>query len=145
MQENRDGSPFLEEVLVEELGRGRYRLVKSPGLVPGLAAGDEIELTPAGPRDHTTVQRAGNVAVQFISRHDLDTCATTLTPRIERIGGWLDGRAESLLVFTVPVAAGFGKIEEVMRQGMEQFPNSEWMYGNVYDTSDGKTPLNWWK
>jgi hypothetical protein len=26
---------------------------------------------------------------------------------------------------------------------MEQFPGSEWYYGNVYDPRDGVTPLNW--
>lgn len=144
VQKNPDGSPFFEEVAVEALGERRYRLLKSPGLVPGLAAGDEIELTPDGERDHLVLRRAGNVAVQFFSRHDLDACLGFLAPHIERLGGRLDGRSNLLLVFTIPVSAGFANIEEVFKLAVERLPQSDWMFGNVYDVADGKTPLNWW-
>ena len=43
-----DGSPVEEEVLVEERGGDRYQLVKSPGLVLGVAGGDIIRLSGAG-------------------------------------------------------------------------------------------------
>ena len=39
-----EGKPAQEEVLVERLGPDRFRLLRSPGLVSGLAAGDEFSV-----------------------------------------------------------------------------------------------------
>jgi len=66
-------------------------------------------------------------------------------PEFAKIGGWLDGSAEQLLVYTVSVDVGFPKIEGVISGIKEKFPALAWYYGNVYDPVDGVTPLNWWQ
>jgi hypothetical protein len=67
---------------------------------------------------------------------------------VKAIGGWLDGGKDGtsvhLLIFTIPVRAGFGAIEGVMARISEKFAVVNWMYGNIYDIKDGVTPLNWW-
>lgn len=56
------GSPVYEEVVVEDAGEGRFRLMQSPGLAPGLAAGDVFELFDDC-RYHV-VSRGGTVCIQ---------------------------------------------------------------------------------
>jgi len=46
--EKTSGERVDEEVLVEEVGEGRWRLIASPGLAQGIAADDVIELDEAG-------------------------------------------------------------------------------------------------
>jgi len=48
------------------------------------------------------------------------------------------------MVFTVPVGAGFPKIEAIFNDLVAAHPEMEWLFGNVYDPGDGVTPLNWW-
>src|SRR5258708_5127854 len=86
--------PLYESLLVEPLGDNRYRLLKSPGLVPGLAAGDEFEVTEAAPSGYKIIRRGGNVAVQLFAETDLDTFRGTVEPLIQQIGGWLDGEVQ---------------------------------------------------
>ena len=62
---NRDGRPFYESILVDVLGENRYRVAASPGLAQGMAAGDEIELTPDERLGYRILKRGGNVSVQF--------------------------------------------------------------------------------
>lgn len=64
---------------------------------------------------------------------------------IESLGGWLDGRAAKLSIFSLPAAHGFTEVEKILNSAMDENPGVEWFYGNVYDESDGVTPLNWWK
>jgi hypothetical protein len=61
------------------------------------------------------------------------------------IAGWLDGSADKLLVYTIPWRSGFVAIEGVIGTLQSRFPSMEWYYGNVYDSKDGITPLNWWE
>jgi hypothetical protein len=67
-----------------------------------------------------------------------------MEPKVEAIGGRVDGESHGLLVFTLPASAGFGVIERIFRDAERQYPECRWMYGNVYDPTDGITPLNWW-
>ena len=60
------------------------------------------------------------------------------------LGGRLDGRADRVLVFTIPVEAGFGRVEDVFGRFAGGHPGYEWYYGNVCDPADGVTPLGWW-
>jgi hypothetical protein len=145
--DRKDGTPVVEEVPVEPLGGRRYRLRASPGLLEGMAAGDEFETAGTEERPvFRLLRRGGNVSVQFFAAKDsVESCETFLLPRMRALGGRLDGRRENLLVFTIPVAVGFPAIEGVIREGQAAFPGSEWMYGNVYDPADGHTPLNWWQ
>jgi hypothetical protein len=142
---NRDGSPFFESLLVEAVGEGRYRVLASPGLVEGIAAGDEIEMVAGRQGEFRLVKHGGNVCIQFFYDGDIDRCARELSPKIEALDGRLDGQTSRLLVFTVPVSAGFEAIEAVFYSAEEQYAGCGWMYGNVYDPADGKTPLDWWK
>lgn len=139
------GAPAYEEVHVEDVGPGRFRVLQSPGFVLGVAGGDEIELDPKLPSGFRVLSRGGNVSIQFFREGDLQEAEDFLTENLARLGGWRDGREKSVLVFSVPVSAGFPAIEKVMRGAMERFPDAEWGFGNVYDPEDGVTPLKWWE
>jgi hypothetical protein len=132
------GQPFYEQVLVEQEA-AHYRLVKSPGLLFGVAAGDLIELNPDNsPR---VIERGGNVCVQVYCRPS-GPLEKILTPRFAALGGRLDGSTPKNLVYTVPVTVGFPAIEAVLKDLESPV---DWLYGNVFDPADGITPLNWWK
>jgi hypothetical protein len=143
-----DGRSAAETVLVERIGDDRFRLLSSPGLVLGLAAGDEFELAPGEPQGYRLLRRGGNVCVQVFLSKNAEECRQTLISLVEELSGRLDGEAKGKttyeLVFTIPVTAGFPAIERVMKVAETMSPGCEWFYGNVYDTKDGTTPLNWW-
>jgi Domain of unknown function (DUF4265) len=135
-QTSKSGRRVYEQVLVKQEG-AHYRLVQSPGLVIGIAAGDLFDLAANdAPR---VIERGGNVCVQVFSP-DATALAPMLGARFAAIGGRLDGSTAKNLVYTVAVTAGFDAIEAIFAE-LDQV---EWYYGNVYDPKDGKTPLNWW-
>jgi hypothetical protein len=146
--EVKNGKPIEENVLVEQLDTNRYRLVRSPGLVPGLAANDEFELTNDETHGYRLLKRAGNICVQMFFPGDAKEWRKALVPLVEEAGGWLDGEASTsnrcMLVLTFPVRVGFPVIESLMAKAKAISPRCEWFYGNVYDLNDGVTPLNWW-
>ena len=127
-----DGTPFEETVLVEPLGGSRYRVLASPGLLEGFAAGDEIELDPAARGGFHVTRRGGNICVQLFLTGEFERCREELVPRVEALGGWLDGEVPGLLVFTIPEAAGFPAIEPIFYDCERRYPDARWMYGNVY-------------
>jgi len=139
---NPDGTPFYESVLVERIGPQRYLVLASPGLLEGFAAGDEIELAPGESSGYRIARRGGNVCVQFFWR--AAESRPWLEPQVAALGGRLDGETPGLLVFTIPVSAGFPAIERIFYEADKRCPGCRWMYGNVYDPADGVTPLNWW-
>jgi Domain of unknown function (DUF4265) len=141
---NPDGTPFYESVLVELVGPGRYLVLASPGLLAGFAAGDEIEVAPDERYGHRVIRRGGNVCVQFFKGGDEGRTWGELESQVAALGGRLDGETPGLLVFTIPVAAGFPAIERIFYAAEKRYAGCEWMYGNVYDPADGVTPLNWW-
>jgi len=47
-------------------------------------------------------------------------------------------------VLTVPLAAGFDAVADAFDRAVRRHAGSAWLYGNVYDPSEGSTPLNWW-
>lgn len=135
-----NGEPVFEAVLVEPVGGDLHRLVASPTLVLGLAAGDIIQLHGAGRFDVKT--RGGNLAVCVYGDH---AHADEVAADVWTLGGVLDGRAPGATVFTIPVTAGFESVERVFNELTERHPEIEWYFGNVYDTTDGVTPLGWWE
>jgi|RhiMetdeSRZDD1v2_1073273.scaffolds.fasta_scaffold00066_34 hypothetical protein len=139
---NPDGTPFYESVLVEHIGPQRYLVLASPGLLEGFAAGDEIELVPEQGSGYRVTKRGGNVCVQFF--WNADESRPWLEPRVAALGGRLDGQTPGILVFTIPVTAGFPAIESIFYEADKRYPGCKWMYGNVYDPVDGVTQLNWW-
>jgi hypothetical protein len=139
-----DGSPVMEEVVVERVKDGRYRLLRSPGLVLGIAAGDVFEVKADGAFE--VLSREGNLCIQiYVPREGAEEIESAARHEMESLGGRLDGRAKGLLVFTVHVSAGFGPVEEALGRLMSQFDDVEWYYGNVYELHDGVTPMSWWK
>jgi hypothetical protein len=131
-------------VLAEEVGRNRFRIVRSPGFVLGLAAADEIELEDRPDPGFRVLRHGGNVSIQFFRRDGLEEAKRLLKEQLEPLGGWFDGEEKSTLVFSVPISVGFPSIENAMREVVHHFPDAEWGFGNVYDPKDGVTPLNWW-
>jgi Domain of unknown function (DUF4265) len=142
---NRDGSPFYESILVDVLGENRYRVAASPGLAEGMAAGDEIELAPDERLGYRILKRGGNVSIQFFWHDgDIKRCLRDMEPKAIALGGCIDGETPGLLVFTIPVTAGFPAIEKIFYDAEKQYPGSTWMYGNVYDPEDPSKQLYWW-
>jgi hypothetical protein len=139
----RDGKPSVEPVHAVELSDGRFRLLYSPGFVQGIAAGDEFRLLDE-PGAFEVTRRSGNVAVQVFGSEPLAPLAEGLVRGVAELGGVLDGQIERGMVFTIPVVAGFPAIEAVFNEFVSSHPKTEWLFGNVYDPTDGVTPLNWW-
>lgn len=137
-----DGSPVYEEVVVESLGLGRFKVMQSPGLVLGVAADDVIEVS--SDRRATVVERGGNLCIQIYTKGHGAKIEPFVRNRLAPMNGRLDGRSEKQLVFTVPARAGLVAVEKALSDALGEFPEAEWYYGNVYDPVDGVTPLNWW-
>ena len=131
-----------QPVEVEPLGNDEYRILWSPGLVEGIAAGDVIRLTDSRRGLFDVLVRGGNVAVKFVTREPIEAVLPSISADLEAIGGRLDGAIEKAAVWTVPAAAGFGEIERIMTAAVSRMPGSGWWYGNVYD--DFGKPLLWW-
>ena len=138
------GEPFFEEVPVEPVSEGSYRLQASPGLLDGVAAGDVFIRHEDGRYD--VVERGGNLCVQIwypgVDLHrrvDAD-----LLPAARRLGGWLDGRADGVTVLTFPLEAGFDRITTLLDGWVATVSGAGWSYANVY-AEDGETPLGWWE
>jgi hypothetical protein len=139
-----DGEPFYEEVPVEPIGPDRFRVLASPGLLDGLAAGDVFERRADGQFD--VIERSGNLAVQiWYPDEDLGShLDAELLPAVQALGGWLDGRTTGGSVLTFPLSAGFPRIENALDAWVATAAAARWSYANVYD-ADGWTPLRWWE
>ena len=139
-----EGAPSgkLQPVDVERLGAEQFRVMYSPGFVEGIAAGDVIRVTDKKLGQFEIVTRGGNIAVKLATEQPVAAVASIVSAELEPLGGRLDGALEHAAVWTVPVTAGFNKIEEVMSRAALT-PGSGWWYGNVYD-HDGE-PLRWWE
>jgi hypothetical protein len=136
------GRPVHEEVVATAEDHGHYRIVKSPGLVLGIAAGDVIDRRPDG--SFVVVRRGGNFCVQVFALDGLARVEVDATEALTPLGGWLDGSAAKERVFTVPAAATMERITSAMDGVQSRHPKMEWYYGNAF-ADDGVTPLNWWK
>ena len=141
--EYRNDRPLKEPVHAQPLGHGAYRLLYAPGLVQGIAAGDEFRLVGDDGKFEVT-RRSGNLAVQLFSREPLAPFRQELATQVQRLGGTLDGGVERGLAFTVPVSVGFAAVESLFNSWVAEHPGCEWYFGNVYDPADGVTPLGWW-
>ena len=145
----RDGKPVYEVVPAIKLADNLFRLTASPGFAPGVAAGDEIEITPDERFGVRVVKHGGNVCVQIFLHKCDDETKARVRNIAESIGGWLDGGLDTstrwLLILTIPVVIGFDVIEGAVDRIKECCAVDHWMYGNVYSIDDGVTPLNWWR
>jgi len=139
--------PVYEDVPARATPDGTWILDVSPGLALGTAAGDVVEVGSDGA--FRVVIRGGNIAVHVSTPASGNQQRDALTETIGTLGGWLDARgwtrdgANSLSVYTIPVAAGFPAIEQALTAFADETPGGHWYYANVYGADD-KTPLNWW-
>jgi len=134
------GQLVHEEVLVEKLSPTKFRIIASPGYVLGVAAGDVIEPV-GGVGEFRVVERGGNVSIQIFGDNGL------VDDHLGELAGLsqaVDARGQDLTVLTVPLRLGFAHIENVLNAFCQRHPDVRWYYANVYDPSDGVTPLNWW-
>ncbi|MBK9579199.1 MAG: DUF4265 domain-containing protein [Fibrobacterota bacterium] len=136
-----DQSPVFEEVLAQSEPEGRFLILRSPGLVQGIAAGDLIMVESEG--RFRVLHRGQNLCIQVFFPEDTSGVFEIIEAARE-IGCALDGEAPQLLVFTIQVSVGFSTVQRVFNELAQMVPGLEWYYGNVYDALDGVTPLNWW-
>jgi hypothetical protein len=129
-----------EPVHAVSLGGSTYRVSYSPGIVYGVAADDEIEVDAEG--KFRVLRRGGNLAVRVLCESGVDSLVEEACASVERLGGRLDGRVESGLVFTIPIQAGFEAVERLFNDITRMQAGAIWEYGNVYD--DAGRSLLWW-
>lgn len=116
-----------EDVIAVREGEGRWRLANSPGMVPGLAAGDLICLVPEGYR---LLEHGHNLCIHFwVEARDYPRAKQEAVDRVEEEGGWLDavmgGRGFS---FTLPAVLDPLRLEACFASLRAQFPGSRWQY-----------------
>ncbi len=90
------------------------------------------------------LERGLNLCVWFDFDHPVaEGSADTAAVRgvAEAIGGWLDGGSDRMLVFTVPLAAGFAAVAAAFDQAVAQYSGSQWLYGNVNEAGADVTAL----
>jgi hypothetical protein len=139
--------PMTESLVVVPLGDNRYRLVYSPGVIEGMARGDEFELSSTDLEGFQVLKRAGNLCVWFYFAEvgrNRGPDGQAVRQQVEEFGGLCDGGGNTHLVFSVPVSLGFGSIEALFNSLAEQYEGSSWLYGNVYDPFNDFAPLGWW-
>ena len=137
------GQPVFEEVPVEVLGPNRYRLLASPGILDGLAAGDTFTVDPQS-HLYRVHEHGGNLCVQ-VWYPGLDLAGRVdaeLVPAMTKMGGTLDGREQELSSFTVPLTAGMPAIERLFNDWVDHADGATWSFGNAYE-EDGVTQLAW--
>jgi hypothetical protein len=140
--ESSTGEVVFEEVLAESYGDECYKLLRSPGLVLGIAAGDVFEYEGGGA--FRVLKRSGNLAIQIFVEENPAGVERDAANLLKPLGARLDGKGPTELVFSVPVQVGFRRIEEALNTVTARSASAEWFFGNVFDPSDGITPLNWW-
>ena len=131
-----------QPVEVEPLDSGAYRVLYSPGLVEGVAAGDVIRVTDDELGHFEVLQRGGNVCVKWAASASIGESLVEADELLKPLGARRDGSIERAAVWTIPIAVGLSEIESAMASIIALHPGSEWWFGNVYD-SDNR-PLDWW-
>lgn len=132
-----------EELPVEALDGG-WRLLVTPTMIDGCAAGDVVRVD--GNRITSVRARGGNVGLLFEFERQLGDLPQLLAEVLDVLTGWVDGWQGSgrVAVFaaTVPVEVGFDRIEDEAASFADRHGGS-WFYKNVYDATGG--PLGWWE
>lgn len=141
-----EGLPVFESLQVELLedDAAHVRLLKSPLFARNLAAGDKVRVINADTAEYELVQRSGNLAIRIFRRNQIDPVEQNLTPAIEKLGGAHDLHTDRALVYSIHFSIGFQAIEDLLNRACQDYPDTVWYYGNVYDPEDGTTPLQWW-
>lgn len=142
-----NGDPVFESLLAELIPEDphRVRLLRSPLLARNLAAGDTLRIINLDTAEYELDRRSGNLCVRVFRRDNIEEINDFLSPLIEKLGGSLDLSEDRALVYSIHVSIGFDKIETLLAQVCQTYPDVVWYYGNVYDPEDGSTPLGWWE
>jgi hypothetical protein len=133
-----------ELVEVERESNGAFRMAHSPAFVAGIARGDVFEIHAGTLAGYRIVRRGGMLAavIAFVSEEQKGTATHQLDRTLRALGGICEGGPPRLLVFSIPVAAGFAAAEGFLEAACVRFPGAQWFFGNVWG-HDGQ-PLNWW-
>jgi len=135
------GKHVHEPVHVESLGEKRFKLLFTPGLAYGVAAGDVIAVADDG--SYEVVTRGRNLAVRFFTEQPAAELEGQLTARVQtELGGRLDGKVRRGLAYTIPIESGFKNVEALFEDLVAKTPGAIWEFGNVY-AKDGE-PIGWW-
>lgn len=137
-----DGELVFEDVRAMVIGDSCYQLLTSPLFVRGAAKGDIIRMLLAGKFE--VEQHNGNLCVRVMAKQGITEIKQHLAAPLEAIEGELDFENERTLVYSIYIKAGFDKIEAAFNQALQGKDDAIWLYANVYDPIDGKTPLDWW-
>jgi hypothetical protein len=130
-----NGKPDFEPVHVDRIEGERYRVLFSPGLAYGVAAGDEIQVDPDG--RYEVIARGGNLAVRLLCATGVASIEQKLTEQVVSIGGRLDGQVRNGLAYTIPAKIGRDVIGKLFGSAKRETPDVLWEYGNVYE-EDGE-------
>lgn len=137
-----DGEQIYEAIEALELEDSHYLLSNSPAFCKGIAAGDIIQVDDKG--SWRVVKHGGNVCIRVFARDGMMEVAQRLVEGVAMLQGRVDVTTERVMVFTVAASKGFAEIENTFNLALDSMPDVYWLYGNVYDPEDGRTPLNWW-
>jgi len=142
-----NGEHIVERVLVSieaAPGQLRYRLLKSPLFVRGIARGDIIAKMAEPKGAFTVLQNGGNLCIRVFCKSNIDVLEQALSPALEKLDGDLDVKEPGALVYSIHVSSGFTAIEKILNDKVQAKGDAAWFYGNVYDPVSGE-PLNWWQ
>jgi hypothetical protein len=108
------------------------RELRVPVFSGGAPRGEEtLPIVPLGDRTYRLLASPGLVeGLAAAAEFELDASATGGI-RVLRRGG-------NLCIWF------YGAVASAFDEAVQRHPGSTWLYGNVYDPSDGVTPLNWW-
>ena len=138
-----DGEPVYEKIATRVFGDNDFQALHSPGFVRGLARGDHFLLVSRKAGSFEVTRRSGNLAVRVYSTIPVQSLDVALTPQVTQLEGRRDVMSDHLLVYSLPLEAGFDAIETTFEQALSGSGDARWSYGNVYDERSGE-PLNWW-
>jgi hypothetical protein len=77
------------------------------------------------------IERGGNLAVQVLAQQFDEASLDELVSAVEALGARLDGGHDRLRVFTIPVAAGFGRVEAVFDGYVSRHLGVEWYFATL--------------
>ena len=138
-----DGELVFEQVLAISIGDECYTLQTSLLFAKGAAKGDVIRLMPGGRFE--VEKRGGNLCIRVVAKDNIEVIRARLQASLLKLEAVCDFSNERSLVYSVHVNKGFNAIEKAMNEAfVGQEDNAMWLYANVYDPTDGQTPLNWW-
>ncbi|PCH63182.1 MAG: phosphotyrosine protein phosphatase [SAR86 cluster bacterium] len=144
---NEEDESIFEGIEVEVLDASppQIRLLRSPMFAKEFACGDTLTVIDEKTAQYELTRRSGNLSLRIFRQNGLEFLERFLTPALEKLDGNLDLKTQNGLVYTIHFSIGFQTIEEILSQAVNDYPDTTWYYGNVYDPADGSTPLNWWQ